>query len=353
MTNILLILVGGTICTSLNEKGRLDVNGNAGAVLTEGFYASSSPFKEHVRFCVTENLGILSENMTAAGWNRIIDTYKKYIGRQNFDGVIIAHGTDTLAFTASLFAQLLQNTDIPVIFVSANKRPDDENSNAAENFRYATECIAMGICPNVYALYRNISDKRVYLHAASRLEQCKNYSEDFYSVGTLDITDITIKNCQQYFDILKKRYKKSSGQSLIDIKNDITLKDCVLCIPAYVGINYSAMDYEKFSAVLHRTYHSGTVCAEGENSAIGMIDRCVALGVDVYFSPSRFNGEIYESLGRVGEHAENKGNRVGFLYGTTFETSFAKLVIAYSVIDDEDLRAQFIQTENCNESIYG
>ncbi|MBQ8533669.1 MAG: asparaginase [Clostridia bacterium] len=347
MKNILLILTGGTICTEINQKGRLDVTEKAKTAIIQSFLDSSSPYKNTVRFTPTENLGILSENMSVNGYNIIIDTYKRYIKSQAYDGVIIAHGTDTLAFSTSLFSMLLHNTDIPVLFVSANKRISDESSNAADNFRYAAECIAMGITPGVYAVYKNISDQKVYLHLASRLEQCKNYSEDFYSMGAVDITDIDMQNCKGYFDLVNKGTK--SQKAYLNI-NNVRLSDCVLCITPYVGINYSAIDYSRFSAVLHGTYHSGTVCAEGENSVFLMIDRALSAGADVYFSPSRLCGEIYESLGKVGEYAGLNKDRISFLYGTTIETAYAKLLVAYSCLDDKDKIKEFLSDEiNCEK----
>ena len=38
MKNILLILVGGTICTALNEKGNLSVSEEAGILLKENYF---------------------------------------------------------------------------------------------------------------------------------------------------------------------------------------------------------------------------------------------------------------------------------------------------------------------------
>jgi L-asparaginase/Glu-tRNA(Gln) amidotransferase subunit D len=189
MKNILLVLVGGTICTALTEHGTLSVSSNAGTKLVQGFMASDSPYKEQVNITTSENLGILSENMTVDKWNLILKTYKKAVSEKEYDGVIFAHGTDTLAYSASLFSMLLADTKIPVFFASSNARLDTSTANGNENFRCAVECICRDLAPNVYVLYKNISDGRMYLHLGSRLEQCKNYSEDFFSNGAIDITE--------------------------------------------------------------------------------------------------------------------------------------------------------------------
>ena len=106
MKKILLILVGGTICTSLTEHGTLSVDSLAGTRLVDNFMKSQSVYKDRVEIITSENLGILSENMTVEKWNTIVKTFQEMFFTDDYDGVIFAHGTDTLAYTASLFSVL-------------------------------------------------------------------------------------------------------------------------------------------------------------------------------------------------------------------------------------------------------
>ncbi|MBR4072927.1 MAG: asparaginase [Clostridia bacterium] len=356
MKNILLILVGGTICTELNEKGNLSVSEKAGVLLKTNFENSDSIYANKVHIDLSKNLYILSENMTIDKWNLIIDTYRQYTRNKHYDGIIFAHGTDTLAYSAALFSQLLAGTDIPVFFVSANERLESERTNGNANFRCAVECICRGISPNIYVTYMNLSDKQMYLHIASRLCQCPNYSEDFHSVGELNISDISEDNYYNYFETIKKLYPTDNRKPLIDIYGNWKLKQCILMIEPYVGINYAAFDYKKYSAVLHGTFHSGTACAEitesdknyGENSILYMIDRCAegTKSVDTYLSPSILKGGTYETVPLIGQHTAN-GKKIKFLYGFTKEMAYAKLLIAYSLFEDQADRRNFIETE-CN-----
>jgi len=319
MKKILLILVGGTICTELNEKGTLSIHKNSGLLLKDNFLKSDSDYADKVEFTLTENLEILSENMTVSKWNTIIDTYREYIVKDDFDGVIFAHGTDTLAYTASLFSMLLSGCKIPHFFVSANARLSSDRSNGNDNFKAAVECICKGITPNVYVTYKNISDGKMYLHLASRIEQCKNYSEDFYSNGMCELAKADLKSLPESQESIILPYK---------------LKDCILKITPYVGINYKAFDYSKFDAILHGTFHSGTACVQGIYTLLGECKNA-----DVYFSPSRLEGEIYETVSEIA-----KGN-INFLYGMTEETAYAKLIIAYSMFENSDEIIEFVKKE--------
>lgn len=354
MKNILLILVGGTICTSLNEKGNLSVDEKAGVLLKENYKNSDSLYAKEVEIDLSENLFILSENMTIENWNRMIDTYRKYSVKKKYDGVVFAHGTDTLAYSCALFSLLLSVAEIPVFFVSANERLESERSNGNENFRYAVECICRGIAPNVYVTYKNLSDGQMYLHLASRLRQCENYSEDFYSVGALNITDLNEDNVKEYWEKLEKMYPQSEKKACVDIFGDWNLRSCILMIEPYVGMDYTAFKYEKFSAVLHGTFHSGTACApidkkgikNSKDSILSLLDSCFEMESprEVYLSPSILKKGTYETVSVIGEH-EVKGKRIRFLYGYTKEMAYVKLVLAYSLIEEDNARKQFMETE--------
>ena len=120
MKKILLILVGGTICTAINEEGNLAVSEKAGVLLKKNYLTSDSLYVNDVEIESTENLYILSENMTVDKWNEIIALYRKYVDEKEYDGIIMAHGTDTLAYSAALFSMLFSATKVPVFLVSAN-----------------------------------------------------------------------------------------------------------------------------------------------------------------------------------------------------------------------------------------
>lgn len=350
MKNILLILVGGTICTAVNEHGTLSVCEGAGVTLKENYLKSDSPFAGKVEITLSKNLFILSENMTVDKWNLMIKTYKEELSKDEYDGVIFAHGTDTLAYSSALFSMLLSGTEIPVFFVSSNARLDLPRANGNHNFRCAVECICRGIQPNVYAVYKNISDGRMYLHLGSRLLQCGNYSEDFFSKGSVDITDVTDKDFYELNKALMEKYPSQGKKSFVEIKQNFALKDCVLMLQPYVGMNYSAIDYSKFSAILHTTYHSGTACAEktehcekyGVHSMLYLLDKCAECGADVYITPSKNEGEVYDTVRIMGTH---NNNQLEFFYGTTTETAYAKLLIAYSVFDNKNEIQEFFNSE--------
>lgn len=73
-----------------------------------------TPYNKRIRFEVLEFDELIdSSNMGIAGWVKIAktieDNYKKY------DGFIVLHGTDTMAYTASALSFMLENLNKTVV----------------------------------------------------------------------------------------------------------------------------------------------------------------------------------------------------------------------------------------------
>lgn len=343
---ILVVLTGGTICSEY--KGNVKVQGvNAATVLEKEFKDSDSPFAKEVEFVTTENYGIFSENMTVEKWNTLIDKLKNIpvfkstaAAKGNYpslksnsfdekdcvDGVIIAHGTDSLAYSSAMFSILLKNLGVPVFMVSSNEALSEKNANGVENFTAAVECICRGIAPGVYVTYRN-SNGRMYLHLAKNLIQCGDYSEDFYSKGMAEISDCT----GSAFKLLPMDNEENG----VDIFTDFRLKNNVLKIEPYVGLNYDFFDFSSVKAVLHGTYHSGTVCAETDearedfrNSLIYLVKKYPE--IPVYIAPSDISSGIYETVADI---LKISPENITFLTGETTEYYYARLLVKFSKID--------------------
>ncbi len=111
---ILLVLTGGTICSRADDTGH-NVSDQAAAapVLLQRLRDSHSPWKD-VPIITEAPLNILSENTTITSWNMLLD-FLRGISFEKYQGILIAHGTDTLAYSASLLSFALAGITVPVI----------------------------------------------------------------------------------------------------------------------------------------------------------------------------------------------------------------------------------------------
>lgn len=255
---ILLILTGGTICSFTTPKGEQapDVE-RAKSLIVQTFRESDSLYRgeDCTQFDIVSPLDILSENMTVLHWNTLIREMRTY-DFSMYDGVIVLHGTDTLAYTAAMLSVVLSGLHIPVILVSSQLSLADPGANGPANFKAAVELIANGILPNVYVTYRNEEGygraltKTMYVHYAAHLLQCANRSNNFYSC---DMTPISTENA-----VFAGTQSLGTNPLLFDPRFN-GLFACVLKIDPYVGLDYSKLSLVGIDAIIHGTYHSSTV----------------------------------------------------------------------------------------------
>ena len=144
MRKILMISTGGTLASSHSDNGLSPgLHGNdildKIAGLTEGFQID-----QHELFLLD------SSNMQPEEWAQIAQCV--YERRMNYDGIVIIHGTDTLAYTASALSFALQQVEIPVVLTGSQVSIENPIADATENCRAALHMAASGY-PGVYVAF--------------------------------------------------------------------------------------------------------------------------------------------------------------------------------------------------------
>lgn len=141
MKRILLIATGGTIASKESSHG-LSPQLEAEEILS---------FVPGVRkFCQPKAMQILnidSTNMEPKHWKQIVGVIRKHYGQ--YDGFVIAHGTDTMAYTAAALSYMIQNADKPIVITGAQKAIDleitDAKTNLMDSFLYASDEESQGV----------------------------------------------------------------------------------------------------------------------------------------------------------------------------------------------------------------
>ena len=125
MKHILLIATGGTIASRPTEGG-------LAPQLCAGDILSCVPaLRELCRIDALQLLSIDSTNMTPDNWLTIASCVKDNYFR--YDGFVITHGTDTMAYTASALSYLIQNSAKPIVLTGSQKSIYDPETDARRN----------------------------------------------------------------------------------------------------------------------------------------------------------------------------------------------------------------------------
>ena len=141
MRNILILTTGGTIASVQSPDG-----------LVPGM--SSEQLRNHlpqigsdIAIDIKELFHIDSTDMTAAHWLKIIDAIRD--NYDAYDGFVICHGTDTMAYTAAVLSYMIQNSEKPIVLTGAQKpigfEITDAKSNLQDSILYAADSLSHGV----------------------------------------------------------------------------------------------------------------------------------------------------------------------------------------------------------------
>ena len=146
---ILLLTTGGTIASMPGGEGlephRSDV-----------MERELNQLRTYYDITVRDTMCLDSSNIRPEEWQLIAQEI--FTHRAGFDGIVVSHGTDTMAYTASAVTFMLPGIDLPVVFTGSQLPLADMLSDGPENLRTAFAMAATGK-PGVFLAF----DRKVML----------------------------------------------------------------------------------------------------------------------------------------------------------------------------------------------
>ncbi len=132
---ILLLTTGGTIASVPGGEGlephRSDV-----------MERELEQLRTYYDITVKDVMCLDSSNIRPEEWQTIAQNVFDY--RTGFDGIVVSHGTDTMAYTASAVTFMLPDIDLPVVFTGSQLPLADVLSDGPDNLRTAFAMAASG-----------------------------------------------------------------------------------------------------------------------------------------------------------------------------------------------------------------
>lgn len=126
---ILILNTGGTISSVKTPRGYEPVSNYVESVLAQIPLLKHKDMPDYV---IKEYIPLLdSSNMTVQEWNRIASDIAQHY--EQFDGFIVFHGTDTMAYTASALSFMLENLGKPVILTGSQIPLSEVRNDAIDN----------------------------------------------------------------------------------------------------------------------------------------------------------------------------------------------------------------------------
>jgi glutamyl-tRNA(Gln) amidotransferase subunit D len=173
---ITLLSTGGTIASRVDYR-----TGGVRPVQTEQEVLSFFPDLGRdgpVRFVPVSDR--LSEELRPDDWSRLAEeTVRAFAAGAR--GVVIAHGTDTLAYTAAALSFLVTDLPGPVVLVGAQRSPDRPSSDSFSNLAHAARLARLAdLGEVVVVMHEGLSDDRFAIHRGTRVRKTHSTRRDAF-----------------------------------------------------------------------------------------------------------------------------------------------------------------------------
>lgn len=238
LPRILLISTGGTIASKIDYR-----TGGVTSILNAselyGIFPELSNFANIVpEFLFNE----YSENIVPHHWSILSKRISDAVNNENYDGIIVSHGTDTLHYSSSALSFTLQHVPIPIILVGSQRSSDRPSSDAYSNLLGAIKFITKtDYCGIFVCMHHNTSDEVIACQLGTRVR--KNHTSKRDAFKSLDsipfalINDDQIKVNSNLFDVQKK-----SSTSIRDFIAKPLFDDRVFLLKFYPGLDPSILE---------------------------------------------------------------------------------------------------------------
>ncbi len=254
MTNrssILIIFTGGTIGMIRKENNYISINFNE---LIKYF-----PELDKLNFyleIIGFNPPIDSAEINPKIWIKIVEIIEKNYTK--FDGFVILHGTDTMAYTASAISFMLQNLNKPIVFTGSQLPIGVHRTDAKENLITSIEIagsrsFGKAIVPEVCIYFENqlMRGNRTHKASSNEFNAFKSYNYPILAQAGIDIN---------------YNHSVISKGALKSLKIHKKIKNSVAVLKLFPGISKEAVSSllknDFFDAIILQTYGCGNSMQE-------------------------------------------------------------------------------------------
>ncbi len=332
LKKILLIATGGTIASRNTEHGL------APSVTSEELFAEISEAKSFCQLDTMQLLNIDSTNIQPEQWILMAEAIEQRY--QDYDGFVIAHGTDTMAYTAAALSYLIQDPDKPIVLTGSQKplfAPiSDAKKNLLDSLRFACH---PGVC-GVHLVFSGVA----ILGTRAKKLKTKSYSA-FSSINYPEVAVIDGSRVITYL-----HGQKPEGKPVQFFHE---LRPSVILIKLIPGMDPDILDYagEHYEAIVLESYGSGGLPFANRRNFLEKLDHLEKLGrVVVIATQAMLEGSdlaVYE----VGNLAMQRYNLMQ-TYDMTIESVVTKLMwLLAQNLSPEELKKRFY-TPIANDILY-
>lgn len=303
-----MITTGGTIACMPSENGLVpDISGN-------DIISLVPELKNICTIDTIEIMNIDSSNLSPNNWIMMLDTIEK--NYNDYDGFVITHGTDTMAYSSSMLACAIENLSKPVVFTGSQLPLKAKATDAYRNLYDAF----LAASDNVYGVFLAFNGDIHYGDSVKKV-----YSENF--TGFLSINNKTAGKSDNNKIIWNKLYKNHNIKPVFN--KNISEKVFVLkMIPSLKPDIIDVLINMGYKGIIIEGYGAGGVPTEDcENNFIPALKKAIENNVAVICATQCLYDGVHLDKYPMGIMAEKYGAISS--KNMTLEKTLAKLMLGF------------------------
>lgn len=207
-------------------------------------------------FDAREILSLLSENIEPKHWElmarEVYDEMKKGV-----DGIVVAHGTDFMAFSASALAFAIKNKPVPIVFVGSQRSSDRPSTDSAFNLKAAFITASKApFAESVVVMHGETGDTFALAHRGVKVRKMHSSRRDaFQSINDKPLA-IIYPDKQEIRIINKRIIEKRDKNKQPLLRNKFDEKIALI-------YTYPGMDSEVIEFFIDKKYHGIVIAGSG------------------------------------------------------------------------------------------
>ena len=332
--NISIISTGGTVSSIIDYK--------TGAVhpkfTAEDLLRANPELLDLANYDVKALYNILSENMKPEYWVKAAESIADDINA-GADGIVIAHGTDTMHYTSAALSFMLK-TPVPIVVTGAQRSSDRPSTDAFLNIYNSVGAALSDIAEVTVCMHDSLNDGICALHKGTKVRKMHTSRRDtFRSIDSEPIALLRDGKVQSTNLPYIKR-----GENDLELKTDIESK--VALIKSFPGISNEIIDYH-----IDKGYKGllieGTGLGHVPDYMVKSFERAHDENIPVVMTSQCLYGTVNMNVYSTGRLLQDAGVISGM--DMTPETAYVKLAWALGQSDDLDKVKEIIQTNIAGE----
>lgn len=323
---ILAIATGGTIASRKTEEGLVP------AMKPDAILEYVPQIEEFCKIDVIQLLNLDSTDMMPPHWLLIAETIEK--NYEAYEGFVILHGTDTMAYTAAALSYLIQNINKPIVLTGSQQPVDrditDARANLVNSFFYASQPDAAGVVV--------LFDGQVIAGTRARKVRTKS----FHAFSSIDFPNLSLVRDGKLIRYIKKEPVQGAPVFYHSLNTGIFV---LKLIP---GMDAAIFPYlkEHYEAIIIESFGVGGLPSDGNHSFLDAIEDWILSGKTIIMTTQVPHEGSDMEVYRVGNKIKQKYELIE-AYDMTLEAVVTKLMWILGVTkEQEEIRKLFYMPIN-------